>query len=244
MKKQITSKYGRGLFLKTQSSDGTVYNITVEASRIADFELRLVDAIELFQSRLSWVNSDSRRIFGVIQEKNICLVLDCKQQNQPQFNQFKASILNLLCEQVTRCARFNIIRCMCDQTNEMFHDTSVNVTAQSIEEAIEWLHTACWCHLENRPDCRECDKSRLFTDTSTCEGVIRAFEDQSLDAVYLISEGVSSNALREILYDKLVKESFSKRTRLNVVSYNCNDLATVEYLKRIAVNSFGPGRYC
>ena len=35
-----------------------------------------------------------------------------------------------------------------------------------------------------------------------------------MDAVYLISEGGSSNSLRELLYDKLVKESFNRRTKL------------------------------
>jgi len=64
-----------------------------------------------------------------------------------------------------------------------------------------------------------------------------------LDAVYLISEGASSNGLREILYDKLVKESFHKRIKLNIVSFNCSDLNTLDYLKRIAHNSYGPGRF-
>ena len=32
LKKQITSRYGKGLFLKTQSSDGTVYNVRISFS--------------------------------------------------------------------------------------------------------------------------------------------------------------------------------------------------------------------
>jgi hypothetical protein len=59
----------------------------------------------------------------------------------------------------------------------------------------------------------------------------------------LISEGVSSNGLREVLYDKIVKESFDKQIKLNIVSYNCNEPTTIEYLKRLASNSFGPGQF-
>lgn len=59
----------------------------------------------------------------------------------------------------------------------------------------------------------------------------------------MISEGLSSNSVREVLYDKLIKESNDKRIRLNVVSYDCTDTSTNEYLRRLAENSFGRGRY-
>lgn len=61
--------------------------------------------------------------------------------------------------------------------------------------------------------------------------------------MYLISEGVSSNGAREILYDKLVKHSKEREIVLNVVSFNCVDTDTVEFLRRVAVNSYGPGRF-
>lgn len=64
-----------------------------------------------------------------------------------------------------------------------------------------------------------------------------------VDAVYLISEGVSSNGAREILYDQLVKRSNERRVRLNVISFNCADPDTIDYLRRIALNSYGPGRF-
>jgi hypothetical protein len=72
---------------------------------------------------------------------------------------------------------------------------------------------------------------------------MKAFQDQSIEAVYLVCEGVSANGTREILYDKLVKESNEKRIKLNIISYNCNDYETIEYLKRLAQDSYGPGRF-
>lgn len=59
----------------------------------------------------------------------------------------------------------------------------------------------------------------------------------------MISEGLSSNSTREILYDKLVKNSNDRRIALNVVSFNCDDPDTVEFLRRIAQDSYGPGRF-
>lgn len=45
------------------------------------------------------------------------------------------------------------------------------------------------------------------------------------------------------MYDKLSKESQERKVRLNVVSYNCSEPSTVETLKRIPLNSFGPGTF-
>ena len=59
----------------------------------------------------------------------------------------------------------------------------------------------------------------------------------------MVSEGVSSNGFREVLYDRLVKESLEKRIQLNVVSFNCTDIDTVQFLRRLAFNSFGPGKF-
>jgi len=70
-----------------------------------------------------------------------------------------------------------------------------------------------------------------------------AFKDKAIESIYLISEGLSSNGAREILFDKLIKESNSKKVKLSVVSFNCYDLETVEYLRRLATSSYGPGNF-
>lgn len=56
----------------------------------------------------------------------------------------------------------------------------------------------------------------------------------------MISQGISSNGVREILYDKSTKfTSCCCGIRLNVVSFDCVDSDTVEYLRRLALNSRG-----
>jgi hypothetical protein len=54
---------------------------------------------------------------------------------------------------------------------------------------------------------------------------------------------MSSNGTREILYDKLVKQSFEKKIRLNIVAFNCLDKETNEFLRRAAGNSYGIGKF-
>lgn len=64
-----------------------------------------------------------------------------------------------------------------------------------------------------------------------------------IEAVYLISEGTSSNGTRELLYDKVLKNSLEKKIRLNIVSYNCVDPGTNEFLRRVATSSFNKGKF-
>ncbi len=134
--------------------------------------MRLEEAINIFQTRLRWLTSDSRRLFGVISDKCVCLVIDCKQRDLNQFRQFKNSILNLMCEQISRLNMFNIIRCGNGQLFESFRPQACNVSKSSIDEALEWLNNTCFCHFE-----RGSHKDEAPADSSTCEAIIQAFQD-------------------------------------------------------------------
>jgi von Willebrand factor A domain-containing protein 3 len=114
------------------------------------------------------------------------------------------------------------------------------VTALSIQEAMNWLNE--WHFVSHD---RSLNSNRnISNSTFTCEACTRAFEDDSLEAVYLLSEGVSSSSgARELLYDRMVKMTAEKRVPLNVVSFNCEQLDTVEYLRRLAESSHGLGRF-
>jgi hypothetical protein len=52
---------------------------------------------------------------------------------------------------------------------ESFKDKVVIVSAQTIEDAIEWLNS--WERVDFRPP----------TDTSTCHGVLHAMEDKNVN---------------------------------------------------------------
>jgi hypothetical protein len=83
----------------------------------------------------------------------------------------------------------------------------------------------------------------MASSTSTCEACLMAFNDSNVQAVFLITEGMSSNGSREILYEKIMKRSISSNIKFNVISYNCNDSSTIEFLRRLTIDSYGTGRF-
>ena len=78
---------------------------------LRQIEIRLSEAVTLYQRRLDWLTSDSRRLCGVITETSVCLVLDFQpppDDDQFQLQFFTDMVVCLLNEQVSRLGRFNI----------------------------------------------------------------------------------------------------------------------------------------
>ena len=73
-------------------------------------EQRLIQATKLYQSRLDWLTSESRRLFGVIEEKSVCIVLDFHCLTPQKFDLYIGALECVLRDQISRLARFNLIR--------------------------------------------------------------------------------------------------------------------------------------
>lgn len=67
-------------------------------------------AIELYKQRMEWLTSDSRQLFGVIQERSIVVVLDFGTVTPAEFDLCRDAFSMVLMEQVTQLAKFNLIR--------------------------------------------------------------------------------------------------------------------------------------
>jgi hypothetical protein len=48
--------------------DGTTKNLHIDLATLYDFQNRLKDAVKLYEKRIEWISSGSRKIFGSIAE--------------------------------------------------------------------------------------------------------------------------------------------------------------------------------
>ena len=98
----------------TPETKTTHYIIIVQVACTKDqlrhLEARLSQAICLYKRRLEWLTSESRRIFGVMEEKSAVLVLDIKNMSPQQWNQYRSALERVIREQITQLAKFNIVR--------------------------------------------------------------------------------------------------------------------------------------
>jgi len=76
---------------------------------LRQIEIRLTQAVALYEQRLDWLTSDSRRVCGVISENSVCLILDFQSSTDRQFELFIDMVVCLLNEQVSWLSHFNIL---------------------------------------------------------------------------------------------------------------------------------------
>nr|XP_006818317.1 PREDICTED: von Willebrand factor A domain-containing protein 3B-like [Saccoglossus kowalevskii] len=214
LKKPICSRYGEGMFSRYPKKDGKVYNITVSKERLKQIENSLLQAIVLYKRRLEWLTTESRRLFGVIEEHCITIVLDIKTNNPSMFDHCRNAMVRLLDEQIGQIAKFNLIRAGQDMV--MFQDAAVPVCRESLDKAINWIFSL--------------DHAAASTKTCATEAVFKAMSDKNIEAVYLFSEGGSTESARELLKEKVKNGSMP----VNTVAFNSTDSVTIQFLKDVS----------
>lgn len=87
--------------------------VTCGREKLRQIENRLQQAIHLYKRRLEWLTTESRRLFGVIEERAITIVLDIRNMSPQQFDLYRMGLERVMYEQVTQIAKFNLIRYAC-----------------------------------------------------------------------------------------------------------------------------------
>ncbi|RUS89184.1 hypothetical protein EGW08_003063, partial [Elysia chlorotica] len=221
LKRPVSSRYGGGLFRQMLHPDGRTFNISCSKDKLLQLEKRLLQAMYLFRRRLEWLTTESRRTFGVIEERAVTIVLDIRNMSPQQFDQYKTALERVLREQVSQLAKFNLIRAT--EQLEMYSPECAPVSHDTIQNAIQWLWSL--------------DRLAPVSATAAAEGILRALADQHNEAVYLFTEGTSVDSGKEILMDKVARSKF--KVPVHVVSFNCDCSNTVKFLKQFAKASRG-----
>ena len=95
--------------------------VTCGRDKLRQLESRLKQALHLYKRRLEWLTTESRRVFGVIEERAVTIVLDIRNMSPQQFDLYRMALERVIYEQITQIAKFNLIRynsskwasCMC-----------------------------------------------------------------------------------------------------------------------------------
>eukprot|EP00794_Sanderia_malayensis_P007171 gene7171-7977_t len=221
LKKPISARYSKGLFTRVPYKDGSVYNLVATRDKLRNIEKQLQQAVLLYKKRLEWLTSESRRIFGVIEEKCVCIVLDIQSSSEVEFNMYIQSLVQTIKEQVMFISKINLVRVAIDA--QCWQESSTCVTVESINSALDWVLS--------QPMKTE------VSATSTIEAILKTMSDADVEAVYLYTEGSASDTSREIFKRKLNECG----KQLNVVSFNCAKPSTLSFLT--SVSKIGGGRF-
>ncbi|NWW69911.1 VWA3B protein, partial [Climacteris rufus] len=165
--KAVASRYADGLFPQyKRAQDGSVYNLTAKKELILHFVDCLMGAIELYKRRMEWLTSESRQIFGVIQEQCIVIVLDFGAAAPTEFDLCRDALSMVLVEQVMQIVRFNLIRAAQDLMK--WQQKCTAVSEHSVKSALTWL----W-----KPD-----HMTAVSHASSAEALLEAMGDEAVSS--------------------------------------------------------------
>ncbi|NXM33012.1 VWA3B protein, partial [Oxyruncus cristatus] len=165
--KPVASRYADGLFPQyKRAQDGSVYNLTAKKELILHFVDCLMGAIELYKQRMEWLTSESRQIFGVIQERCIVIVLDFGTAAPTEFDLCRDALSMVLVEQVIQIARFNLIRAAQDLMK--WQQKPTPVSEHTVKAAVMWL----W----------KLDHMTAVNHTNSAEALLEAMGDEAVSS--------------------------------------------------------------
>ncbi|XP_030333383.1 von Willebrand factor A domain-containing protein 3B [Strigops habroptila] len=213
--KLVASRYADGLFPQyKEAQDGSVYNLTAKKELILHFVDCLMGAIELYKQRMEWLTSESRQIFGVIQERCIVIVLDFGTVAPAEFDLCRDALSMVLMEQVTQIAKFNLIRAAQDLMK--WQQKSTPVSQHTVKSAVTWL----W----------RLDHMTAASHTNSAEALLEAMSDEAVEAVYYFVVGDVPVDTKELLLEKVSDGPCPVHT----VSFNAREDETIFFLKELS----------
>uniref|UniRef100_A0A663LX09 von Willebrand factor A domain containing 3B n=1 Tax=Athene cunicularia TaxID=194338 RepID=A0A663LX09_ATHCN len=213
--KLVASRYADGLFPQyKRAQDGSVYNLTAKKELILHFVDCLMRAIELYKQRMEWLTSESRQIFGVIQEQCIVIVLDFGTAAPTEFDLCRDALSMVLVEQVTQVAKFNLIRAA--QNLMKWQQKSTPVSEHSVKSAVTWL----W----------KLDHMTAASHINSAEALLEAMSDEAVEAVYYFAVGDVPVDTKQLL----LKKVSDGPCPVNTVSFNAREDETIIFLRDLS----------
>ncbi|XP_066239546.1 von Willebrand factor A domain-containing protein 3A [Saccopteryx leptura] len=201
---------------------GTVRHIQWTPRELEAYVTRLKKVLRRYIHRLRWLLSGSRRLFGVILEKRVCILLDTSGSMGPHLPEVKTELVLLIWEQLRRhCDSFNLISFSEDL--HPWQDTLVETTDTACHEATRWV-----THL------------RAQGSTSILQVLREGFRLPEVEGLYLLTDGKGDTSCSLILREvRRLREE--REVTLHTISPSGTGRAEVNFLRGLA--SLTGGRY-
>ncbi|KAK7113358.1 von Willebrand factor A domain-containing protein 3A-like [Littorina saxatilis] len=137
IKRAVQSQVHEKAMVQFAWHDGSMKNIHVDMTQLFEYQKQLKEAVQLYERRVDWLATGSRRIFGTLVEKNMVILVDNSVSNVNYLVHIQHSIRLLLEQQVANKDFFNIITF--GGKAKAWKPTMVRPTTENLQEAWKWV---------------------------------------------------------------------------------------------------------
>ncbi|XP_048847315.1 von Willebrand factor A domain-containing protein 3A [Brienomyrus brachyistius] len=207
--KTVTSTVNEGAMVEFEWHDGSMRNVQVDLPFLQNYQEQVYEAVRRLEERVLWLNTGSRRVWGMVCEPRVLIVVDLCQMNFLILANIQQCLRLLLEEQLANKESFNIIAFGTDV--QQWGDTMAPPTAENLQEAWLWVQ------------CLQCSGSRNLLQAlrHAVEHTDQRGQLPTL-GVYLLTSGVLDQDMTVVL-DYVNERCSGEDLRLHVCLYSQGD---------------------
>ncbi|KAH3861547.1 hypothetical protein DPMN_024479, partial [Dreissena polymorpha] len=221
IKKAVQSQVHEKAMVQFKWHDGTVKNVHVDMTQLFEYQKHLAATVSVYESRIDWLASGSRRIFGTVCERNVVILVDLSVSNVNYLVHIQHSLRLLMEQQMANKDYFNIIAF--GSIAVSWKPTMCKPTKENLQEAWRWVLDL------------QCGGSRNFLDAfrKCVENEEERSHHINAEGVYLFTSGVPDQDVN--VCQAFIEESTGGRNiKLHTILFNVDDYDA---------NGAIPGRY-
>ncbi|XP_067671399.1 von Willebrand factor A domain-containing protein 3A-like [Haliotis asinina] len=221
IKKAVQSQVHEKAMVQFTWHDGSVKNIHVDMTQLFEYQKQLKDSVALYERRIDWLTSGSRRLLGTVVERNVVFLIDTSVSNVNYLIHIQHTLRLVMEQQMANKDYFNIIAFGSEARR--WKPTMVKPTALNLQDAWNWV-------LE-----LQCGGSRNFMSAFRM-AVENEEEDKHgvrVQGLYLFTSGVPDQQ-GAVVSSFIEEATIGRDFRLHSILFNVDDYD---------VNGAIPGRY-
>lgn len=221
--KPITARYCS--IFPSINVKGTIRHLQLLPPELKEYSEQIRQVLQHYLKRLQWLLSGSRRVFGTIIHQNCTFLIDTSGSMNPYLDELKKEIVSLIWEQLyANKINFNFIAF--SDSCKKWQPTIQTISEEKCHESVKWI-------------------SNLVSSGNTCtlEALETAFLDDSLEAIYLLTDGKPDTSTALVL-ERVLEMNESHHIPITTISFNCSDSVANNFLKRLARETGGRYHKC
>ncbi|XP_059413501.1 von Willebrand factor A domain-containing protein 3A isoform X2 [Carassius carassius] len=218
VQKRVSAKYC-DVFPSVQIN-GTVKHLHLTPGELKQYLSQTEKLVQRYGQRLEWLLTGSRRVFGSVLEKMVCVLLDVSGSMAPCLPELQKELTLLIWDQLhAGSVRFNMLAFSGEV--RMWQPVLVQSTEELCVEAVQWLN-------------------QLSTHgaSSTLQALQTACGFADAVGLYLITDGRCDSSHSRILTEIQTLRQ-EKDFKVHTIAVNCHDRACSEFLKSLAHKTGG-----
>ncbi|XP_026073328.1 von Willebrand factor A domain-containing protein 3A isoform X3 [Carassius auratus] len=218
VQKRVSAKYC-DVFPRVQIN-GAVKHLHLTPGELKQYLSQTEKLMQRYGQRLEWLLTGSRRVFGSVLEKTVCVLLDVSGSMAPCLPELQKELTLLIWDQLhANSVRFNMLAFSGEV--RMWQPVLVQSTEELCVEAVQWLN-------------------QLSTHGAsfTLQALQTACGFADAVGLYLITDGRCDSSHSRILteIESLRQE---KDFKVHTIAVSCHDRACSEFLKSLAHKTGG-----